>query len=270
MNPRLKMRGYGGAALVVLTATVAYLMVQQPLQADKIDAANSRVSQTETQVQVLSDNQDKLIGGMDEANRRLVALGKSPVPVPSVSPAPAPVQPDELTEAEAADVRRIVAQQLAGAKVTQAEITQIARVAATFVPKPADGKSPTAAQIQPVVTAAVAAYCAGDRCRAPAVTPPPGPQGARGEQGEKGEQGPKVSDEELLAATQQALTAYCGQESKPCDGTDGTNGTNGTDAPVVKDMDCVGDDLESHWLIQFDKGPEIKALGPCRIGPDPN
>jgi hypothetical protein len=234
-------------------------MVQMPLLQDKADAASVKVERLEPQVTTLSDNQQKLIQGINEANRRLVALGKPPVPVPTVAPA----QPTGLTAEQAAAVRLIVADQVSSQKVsiTQAEISQIARVAAQMVPKPADGKTPTAAQLQPVVTAAIAAYCTGDKCV--------GKTGSVGPKGDRGSDAPKVTDEELLTAAEQALAAYCGQESSPCAGKVGPSGMDGQDAPVMVDMDCVGDDAASYWRMQFNKGPDKTAKGPCRIGPEP-
>lgn len=265
MNPRLKMRGYTGGAVMALTFLVTWCLVQQPTLVDKAERAaavaqraNERTDQTQTQVNTLADNQQKLLSGINEANRQLVALGKPPVPVPTV------VQPEGLTAEQAAAVRLVVTDQLSRqhVTVTQAEVSQIARVAAQLVPKPADGKMPTAAQIQPVVTAAVAAYCTGDKCV--------GKAGPVGPKGDRGPEGPKVTDEELLKASQQALTAYCAGETSPCDGKVGPSGTDGADAPVMVDMDCIGDDAASYWRMQFNKGPDRTAMGPCRIGPEPD
>jgi hypothetical protein len=269
MNPRVKMRGALLGAVVALTFGYTWQLVKAPVLEDKADRsmaqaqrANERTDQTEAQVNTLASNQQKLLKGLDEANRRLIALGKPPVAVPTVAPA----QPTGLTAEQAAAVRLIVADQVSSQKVTitQAEISQIARVAAQMVPKPVDGKTPTTAQIQPMVTAAIAAYCTGDKCVGKT-----GPTGPQGDRGPEGKDAPKVTDEELLKAAQQALTAYCGQESSPCDGKVGPSGTDGEDAPVMVDMDCLGDGDASYWRMQFNKGPDKTAKGPCRIGPEP-
>lgn len=233
MNPRVKMKGYGGAALIVLSATVAWLMIQVPTLQDNANASSTTANKALTKVSEVEAQVNANAKALAEANARLVALGKTPVAVPKPTPSAPPVQPDEFTAEEAAAVRLIVADQLSSQKVTitQAEISQIARVAAQMVPKPADGKTPTAAQIQPVVTAAIAAYCTGDKCVKVGAT---GPQGERGP---KGDDAPKVTDEELLKAAQQALASYCAGDSKPCDGK---NGTDGQDAPIVVDVDCEG------------------------------
>lgn len=264
MNTMRKVRGATSGSVLLLTFGVGWLMIQQPLLNGRIEHATGQVSQLQPQVATLSQNQQKLTAGLAEANRRLVALGKTPVPTPTLTPA---ATPDGLDAEETAAVRLIVADQLALQKVTitQAEITQIARVAAQLVPKPADGKSPTVAQIQPVVTAALAAYCTGDKCVGKT-----GTSGRDGRDGTDGKDAPKVTDAELLKAAQQALAAYCAGETSPCDGKVGPSGQDGADAPVMVDMDCLGDGNDSYWRMQFDKGPDKTAMGPCRIGPEPH
>lgn len=236
MNPRLKMRGYTGAAILVLSGTVAWLMVQVPTLQDNADVSSATANQALEKVSEVEAQVNANAKALAEANARLISLGKTPVPVPPPAPSAPPVQVDEFTEAEAAAVRLIVADQIARQKVqiTQAEISQIARIAAALIPKPKDGKTPTAAEIQTRATVAIAAYCAGDRCRAPAVTPPPGP---KGDKGDSGADAPKITDEELLASAKLALISYCGQESQPCKGE---RGTDGADAPMIIDVDCQG------------------------------
>lgn len=261
MNLMSKARGSLTGAVAMLTLGVGWCMVQLPILQDKADAAAGKVGRLEPQVSTLSDNQQKLLTGLAEANNRLVALGKAPVPVPKMA-APSP-QPGALT---AADVRQIVVDQLTRtpAKVTQAEITQIAKVAAALVPKPVDGKTPTPAELQTYAKVAVASYCLEGRC-----------QGKPGEsvRGEKGDPAPKVTDEELLKAAQTALAAYCGQETKPCQGMAGTNGKDAPPPYSVVDTDCVGDGEQSVWRVYLSNGTDQKSFttrGPCRVGPDPD
>lgn len=269
MTPRMKMRGYSGTALVLLTATVAYLMVQQPIQVDETAKANTTASKALEAAAAVQKQVDANAAALADANRRLVALGKPPVPVLSTPP---PVYQDEFTASEAAAVRVIVADQIAKAKtpLSQAEISQIAKAAAALIPKPADGKSPTAAQMQTYAKLAVASYCLQDRCVR---------QPQDGAKGDKGDPAPKVTDEELLRAAQAALAAYCAQEEKPCtpkDGVDGKAGENGKDAPPpysVVDVDCVGDGEQSVWRTYLSNGADqrtITSKGPCRVGPDPD
>jgi hypothetical protein len=259
MNPRLKMRGYGSAAIVILAGTVGYLMVQQPILQDKADTSTETATQALTKVTEVEGQVAANAKALAEANARLIALGKTPVPVP---PTPAPTPPlhvDEFTEAEAAAVRLIVADQIARtpAKVTQAEITQIARVAAALVPKPKDGKTPTAAELKPIIDVALAAYCLEDRC-----VGKPGADGKPGTDGEPGKDAPEVTDEQLLTAAQQALTVYCAQDSKPCKGADGTDGVDGKDGRGIADTDCLDDGT---WRITYTDGTTDTARGPCRI-----
>jgi hypothetical protein len=238
----------------------------------RADDTNERLATSTAQVETLTGQVQKNGGiaesakdAADEANRRLAAAGKPTVPVPTEAPiSPAPEQQDDLTAQEAAAVRVIVADQISRQKVTitQAEITQIARIAAALVPKPKDGSTPTAAQLQPVVTATLAAYCVDDKCVGKTGTP--GPQGA---QGERGEQGPKVTDEELLAAATAALAAYCGLDSQPCKGDRGTDGDRGPAGVSVTDMDCIGSGDDSYWLIYLSSDTTKKVSGPCRIAP---
>jgi hypothetical protein len=259
------MRGYGGAAVLVLTATVAWLMIQVPTLQDHADTSTATANQALTKVTEVEGQVAANAKALAEANARLVALGKNPVPVPPTPASAAPVQVDEFTEAEAAAVRLIVADQIARtpAKVTQAEITQIARVAAALVPRPKDGKTPTAAELQPIVSAALAAFCLEDRCIGK-----PGTDGKEGPEGKPGQDAPEVTDAQLLAAAQQALAAYCAQESQPCKGApgtagkDGADGKSGADGRGIADTDCQEDGT---WLITYTDGATDTARGPCRI-----
>lgn len=207
----------------------------------RADHSDAQVHKLQGQVDTNGQLAQDAMSAAREANLRLAAAGKPTVPVPTV--APVTPSPDELS---VQDVRMIVSAELAQQKVTitQAEITQIARVAAQMVPKPADGKTPTVAQIQPVVAAAVAAYCTGDKCVGKT-----GTSGKDGRDGADGKDAPKVTDAELLKAAQQALAAYCAGETSPCDGRDGTNGQ---DAPIVVDVDCEGP-ADLKFTFNFDR-----------------
>lgn len=225
-------------------------------QGQQVEALRGQV---QTNGQIATDARDAAL----EANRRLAAAGKPTVPVPSVTPVSPSAGP--LVVGLSVDtVRAVVASELAQQKVTltQAEISQIARVAATLVPKPADGKTPTPAQVQPVVTSVVAAYCAGDKC-----VPQPGAKGDRGDKGEPGADAPKVTDEELLAAAKQALAAYCAQDSKPCTPKDGADGKEGPQGVSITDTDCIGSGDDSYWRIYLSNDTTKDVPGPCRIAP---
>lgn len=253
------------ALILVMSLGVAYRQDHRADDTDKkLDASGQQVETLKGQVQVNGNVAQSALDAATEANRRLAAAGKPTVPVPSVAPV-SPATSAPATSLSVEDVRTIVGTELARQKVTvtQAEVSQIARIAALMIPKPADGKTPTAAEIKPQVAAAIAAYCTADKC-----VGGKGDQGIKGDKGEPGADAPRVTDAELLAAAQQALAAYCATESKPCDGKVGPvgpQGLAGADAPVITDFDCVGNGGDSYWRIQFDKGPDKTALGPCRV-----
>jgi hypothetical protein len=118
------------------------------------------------------------------------------------------------------------------------------------------GKSPSAAQ----VASAVATYCnAKGECQGPTGTAgQPGAQGSPGATGPQGIQGPH-GDPATSAQIAAAVTAYCGQDSKPCAGTPGKDGKDGRG---IADTDCQADGT---WLISYTDGTTDTALGPCRI-----
>lgn len=190
----------------------------------------------------------------EEANRRLRAAGEPTVPVPSLAPVSPPATP-AYTGLTADQIRLIVVQELAAQKIdiTQAEVSQIARTVNAL-------KTSMPTQIDTSVKLVVAAYCSGDRCV--------GKTGTPGPRGEPGADAPKVTDEQLLAAAQQALLSYCGQETQPCKGDTGATGpagADGKDGRGIADTDCVGDGNDSHWVINYSDGTTGTALGPCRL-----
>jgi hypothetical protein len=82
------------------------------------------------------------------------------------------------------------------------------------VPKPADGKTPTNAQLQPLVSAAVATFCANGACR-----------------GKDGADAPPVTQSQLAAT----LAAYC-EPRNGCIGSTGATGASGNDGVGIKDV----------------------------------
>lgn len=227
------------------------------------DTANKAGAQASTAVEAAN-----------EANRRLKAAGKPTVPVPTITPAAPPptVVVEGLSGSQESAVRAIVAGQLAAYQPTipPAAIQQIATLAASLVPKPKDGHTPTAAELQPLVAAAQATYCASGRCEGKPGTP--GVPGANGTPGADGKDAPPVTAEQLQPLVAAGITAYCGQESKPCEGQPGSPGKDAPPPYSVTDMDCVGDGNDSSWVIYLNNGvgPQITktAKGPCRIGPE--
>lgn len=204
----------------------------------------------------------------EEANRRLRALGKPTVPIPTVTISQPPIViPEGLTEQQMLAVRGIIASELARAHpdLTPTQVQQISRVAASLVPKPADGKTPTAAQLQPLISAAQTAFCSDGRCNGR-----DGKPGAPGSPGAAGSPAPPVTDDQLRPLVASAFEAYCADGK--CQGKVGPRGETGpagADGRSVMDMDCVSDGLDSHWVITFDKpldGQYTKtASGPCKV-----
>lgn len=229
-------------------------------------SADARASAAGDQAQAATD-------AAKEANRRLAALGKPTVPVPTVTISPPAGIPDGLTAQQTIAVRGVIAAELVRyhPNLTAAQVQQISRVAASLVPKPKDGKTPTAAELVPLAQAAQRAYCADGRC-----TPKPGADGSPGAQGSPGTAGkdaPAVTDEQLRPLIVSELTTYCQtQPGGTCKGTDGTNGHDGQDGRSVVDTDCVGEGSDSHWVVTYDRplpgGATTQVrMGPCRLAP---
>lgn len=257
-----------GAALGLLAAAIAIGGRDDAKQrADRnAHAASAAQSQADTAVK----NTDALSKGLAEANQRLRALGKPTIPVPTLTPVSPPVIVDGLTPSQEAAVRGIISADLLRYRptLTAAEVQQISRTAATLVPKPKDGKTPTSAELQPLITASLAAYCTGDRCNGGEGKP--GAQGSPGQPGAAGSPAPPVTDEQLRPLIVAQFTAYCGQDSRPCDGKVGPRGEDGQPGRSVVDTDCVSEELGgSHWVITYDRpinGSYTQDVpGPCRI-----
>lgn len=231
---------------------------------DRADGQGAQIHTLQGQVEINGQIANGAKAAAEEANRRLAAAGKPTVAVPTASPVGPPTAAP-TTGLSLDDVRAVVAIELANHKVTltEAEISQIARVAVSLIPKPKDGVTPTAAQLQPLVTATVAAYCTSDRCVGKAG--PTGPAGGVGRQGADGKDAPAVTDEQLYEQAQKALLAYCSLDSKPCQGPTGPQGPAGKDAVSIDDTDCVGDGSESYWRIHYSDGTTGTSTGPCRV-----
>jgi hypothetical protein len=163
--------------------------------------------------------------------------------------------------------------------LTDADRQQIARTAASLVPKPADGKTPTAAQLQPLVAASVNAFCAGNRCQGEpgaTVTGPPGKPGSNSTvPGPAGKDAPPVTDEQLRTQAVAFFTVYCAQESEPCRGKTGDPGEQGLRGPQgdpgrgIKSTRCQDD---GNWLFLYSDGSTETVPAPCKVVvlPDPS
>lgn len=166
-----------------------------------------------------------------EANRRLAAAGKPTVSIPSVTVTPPPPAVTEgLSGKQLIAVQSLIENALAKYQpaMSQAQIKQAATVAASLIPKPKDGHTPTAAELLPLVTAAHTAYCSDGRCEGK--TGPPGPAGPSGAPGADAS---PVTDDQLRPLILSALTAYCeGQPDNDCVGAPGSTGSTGPTGPT--------------------------------------
>lgn len=97
------------------------------------------------------------------------------------------------------------------------------------------------------------------------VAGPAGPAGPAGKDGKDGGQGPAGADGKDGG---QGPAGPAGADGKNgADGAPGMQGAQGVQGYSVTDMDCVGDDAASHWVIYLSSGEKIDATGPCRVGP---
>lgn len=269
MSPRATMKSALVGAVVALTFTLTWSLAKVPTLEDKVSTLDQGNTNLSNSVNDLRGEVNANKQALADANSRLVALGKAPVPIPTPRPEPEPT-PQGLTESQLEAVRGVVVDVLDShnAKVSQATINQIAQAAGTLAAQNVN------AGLKAVVQATVAAYCVGDKCVGKQGDK--GLPGTPGRDGENGKDAPAVTDAQLLQAATQALAAYCGQDSKPCQGPAGKDGADGKDAAPpysVVDQDCMGDGVDSFWRIYLSNGSDQKVIdtkGPCRIGPDPN
>ncbi|HEX2642604.1 MAG TPA: hypothetical protein VHU81_06410 [Thermoanaerobaculia bacterium] len=198
-------------------------------------------------------------------------VDKAKIPVIGV-PVPGPRGEPGLDAPQASEIQAMIVTELAktNPKLTPSQVQQIARVAASLVPKPADGKTPTTEQLKPLIAVAVAVFCGEDRC-----------VGKPGRDGKDGQDAPAPTDEYLRALVNESLAAYCNQDNRPCQGAVGPTGPQGPAGPSgpagstgaagrsVTDTDCVGEGSDSHWTVSYSDGTTDTAAGPCKISSTP-
>lgn len=201
----------------ILVACLAVVLAAIAIAIALSSPDDKEVQQLTTKV---NTNADKL----DEANKYIQELGKQfeqckklpkgdprcAAPVVPTTPILTPERPEKTTEPAGLtveQVRVVVAEEVArrNLTLTPAQVATVASEAAKRVPKPKDGKTPTTAQITPLVSAAVGTFCANDRCR-----------------GKDGADAPAVTAEQLG----RALAAYC-EPRNDCIGDDGPAGDRG-------------------------------------------
>jgi hypothetical protein len=144
-----------------------------------------------------------------------------------------------------ADVRRLVAAALTQAqvKLTAAQTQTLVNGVLARIRQPADGRTPTQDELQALAQAAVATFCAEDRCQ--------------GKKGDKGDDAPAITDEQF----QTQFAAYCAAHND-CRGDKGEAGRGITSGPT-----CIGTGSESYWLTRYSDDTEQRQQGPCRLDP---
>lgn len=240
MNPRLKMRGALAGAVVALTFALTWSLAKVPALEDEVSRNSTDNHALKTELTAVKGEVSANKKALDNANAKLISLGKAPEPVPTTVQDP---PPPGLTASQLEAVRAVVVEVLGDAKVSQAQINQIARAAGKLATDNLQVGLPTA------VKAAVDAACADDRCVGKT-----GKTGPQGDRGTKGEDAPAITDEQLLTAATAALTTYCASESKPCKGTDGVG---------VKEITCRDSDLM--WVFTMTDDTTQLVRGPCRV-----
>lgn len=122
--------------------------------------------------------------------------------------------------------------------LTPEQVNTVATVAASKVPKPKDGKTPTNAQLQPLVSAAVATFCANGACR-----------------GKDGADAPPVTAEQLAAT----LAAYC-EPRNDCIGDDGSDGGEGPKGDPGRSVTVSTKDVAEGTEVTFTYSDETPPV----------
>jgi hypothetical protein len=261
-----------GAAMATSLIVAAFALGGQQEAKERATHNATVAEQADRKADAAGSQASVAVSGLQEANRRLQAAGKPTVPVPTITvSAPPAVMTEGLSSEQVLTVQSLIQDALSRYQpsMSTAQVQQVAAAAAALVPKPKDGHTPTAAELQPLAAAALVAFCGDGKC-----TPKPGKDGSPGSDGSPGQDGkdaPPVTDAQLQPIVAAGIAAYCGQESKPCQGTAGSPGKDAPPPYSIVDTDCVGDGQDSHWSITLSNGTDQKtltALGPCRIGPE--
>lgn len=197
-----------GAATLILAVSSSILWMQSGTAGRRIDGLEKQNAGSQQTIAVVASDAAAARKAAEEANRRLKAAGKPTVPIPSPTatiPPPATNQAG-VTEAQ---VKTIVSTAIRAYRptLTPSQVEQIARVTAPKVARPKDGRTPTAADLQPLVSLAVTSFCGQDRCV--------------GKRGAAGQDAPPVTDERLSALIDTSLRAYCALRND-CVGADST------------------------------------------------
>jgi len=265
------------------SAIVAAFAIGGQQEAKQRSSQNAAAAaQANQKADVADKNASTAVSAAVEANRRLAQAGKPTVPVPTISVPPSPppeIVPEGLTGTQLAAVQALIANRLAVYQpvMSPAQVQQAAVVAASLVPKPKDGLTPTAAQLQPLIAATHLAYCSNGRCDGkvgptgapgspgvPGANGSVGPSGPPGPSGAPGQDAPPVTDEQLKPLIAASLAAYCqGQPGGSCQGLQGVPGVQGKS---FAGMDCLEDGRWRYYVRDPADGSQETFFtdGPCR------
>lgn len=247
-----------GSVVLILAVGFSILWLQSGTDGRRIDGLEKQNAGSQQTIAVVASDAAAARKAAEEANRRLKAAGKPTVPIPSATTTVIP--PAATPGVSEAQVKSIVSTAIRAYQptLTPSQVEQIARVTAPKVTRPKDGRTPTTAELQPLVAVAVTTFCGEDRCV--------------GKQGIPGQDAPPVTDERLSALIDTSLRAYCA-EHNGCIGPDGTKGDAGDQGPkgeagrgIVSGPTCTATGPDSYWLTKYTDGTEQRQDGPCRIG----
>lgn len=207
-------------ALILLSFTLASVYFTDKLQAS-FDQTNANATKLDT-VNKLLEQQTKQFEYCKKAPKGDPRCQQPVVPPVTITPE----RPESPSNQKALSVEevRAVAQSVAAEtkwRPTSADYDSIARIAYSLIPK-----QPTQAQIQNMLSATVASYCANDKCKgekgkdAPTITPAPGKDGTPGQPGSDstipGPPGKDATDEQVAAS----VAAWCSAHND-CKGDEG-------------------------------------------------
>jgi hypothetical protein len=250
------------AVVLILAVGFSILWLQSGTDGRRIDGLEKQNAGSQQTIAAVANDAAAARKAAEQANQRLKEAGKPTVSIPS--PTTTVVPPPAAPGLTAAQVQAIVSTAIRAYRptLTPSQVEQIARVTAPKVTRPKDGRTPTTAELQPLVSVAVTTFCGEDRC-----------VGKPGPKGEPGNDAPPVTDERLSALIDASLKAYCAQHNG-CVGADSTvpgpAGPAGPTGPqgrgIVSGPTCIGTGPDSYWLTKYSDDTEQRQDGPCRIG----
>lgn len=232
---------------------------------DKVSAANKKVDGNvtiiEQQGQWIKQQQEQFEECKGKKGVNNPKCVKPIVPPVTLTPQRVESSPEDKSLSEE-QVKAIATTVVANStwSPTIEQTNAIARIAYEMIPK-----QPTPSQLQNMLGATVATYCANDRCKgkdAPTITPAPGKDGTPGADstvaGPRGEPGQNATDEQVKAG----VAAYCAANNN-CEGPVGRG---------IASLVCQDDGT---LLATYDKPDaegrttQVIANSQCKVEPQP-